>query len=247
MENLKEQMTRRQFRIGDLARELKVKKFVIRFWEKEFNLKSDRSQGGQRFYTDEDLNIFLTIKDLLYNQGFTIAGAKKQLPEALIGAKKVDDNLHQDDIVVGEKVDSLEVQADKASDVDAAHQEENSCEDSENLQSFCEAEAAELTDSIDATEESIEEVVLEATQKDDVVCSDKEVSCEEQQEEVKAAQSENEQEEIKTAQRESSSVSQPASVIQEGCIPARAVIDSSFHQNLTAFKEQLTRLYELLS
>ena len=87
MENQKVQMARRQFRIGDLAKELKVKKFVIRFWEKEFNLKSDRSSGGQRFYTLDDLNIFLTIKDLLYNQGFTIAGAKKQLPEMLAGAK----------------------------------------------------------------------------------------------------------------------------------------------------------------
>jgi len=72
-------MTKKRFRIGQLARELKVKKFVIRFWEKEFSLQSDRSQGGQRFYTDEDLQTFKTIKDLLYNQGYTIAGAKVQL------------------------------------------------------------------------------------------------------------------------------------------------------------------------
>lgn len=72
-------MSQKQFRIGDLAKELKVKKFVVRFWEREFGIKSDRSQGGQRFYTSDDLKTFLTIKDLLYNQGFTIAGAKKQL------------------------------------------------------------------------------------------------------------------------------------------------------------------------
>lgn len=83
MQHHKIQMGRRQFRIGDLAQELKVKKFVVRFWEREFDLKSDRSQGGQRFYTDEDLHIFKMIKDLLYNKGFTIAGAKKQLPIAL--------------------------------------------------------------------------------------------------------------------------------------------------------------------
>jgi DNA-binding transcriptional MerR regulator len=82
MEQQKVQMGKRQFRIGDLAEALKVKKFVIRFWEKEFDLRSDRSQGGQRFYTKEDLNLFMTIKDLLYVQGFTISGAKKQL-EAL--------------------------------------------------------------------------------------------------------------------------------------------------------------------
>ena len=79
MQQQKMHMSKKQFRIGDLAKELKVKKFVVRFWEKEFGIKSDRSGGGQRFYTTEDLKIFLLIKDLLYNQGFTIAGAKKQL------------------------------------------------------------------------------------------------------------------------------------------------------------------------
>ena len=39
----------------------------------------DRSGGGQRYYTSEDLRNFLTIKDLLYNQGYTIAGAKNKL------------------------------------------------------------------------------------------------------------------------------------------------------------------------
>jgi len=78
-------MSKKQFRIGDLAEELNVKKFVIRFWEKEFGIESDRSQGGQRFYTSDDLRRFLLIKDLLYNQGFTIAGAKKQL--ASVGDK----------------------------------------------------------------------------------------------------------------------------------------------------------------
>lgn len=79
MQEQKVRMGKKQFRIGDLAQELKVKKFVIRFWEKEFSIKSDRSGGGQRFYTLEDFKLFTQIKDLLYNQGFTIAGAKKQL------------------------------------------------------------------------------------------------------------------------------------------------------------------------
>lgn len=79
MEHQKMSMGKNKFRIGDLAHELKVKKYVIRFWEKEFDLNSDRSQGGQRFYTQDDLNTFIQIKDLLYNQKFTIAGAKKHL------------------------------------------------------------------------------------------------------------------------------------------------------------------------
>ena len=44
-------MEKRKFRIGELARQLSIEKFVVRFWEKEFNLESDRSEGGQRFYT----------------------------------------------------------------------------------------------------------------------------------------------------------------------------------------------------
>lgn len=70
-----------RFRIGDLANELKIKKFVIRFWEKEFGLRSDRSEGGQRYYSNEDLKMFFKIKELLYKRGFTIAGARQQLKE----------------------------------------------------------------------------------------------------------------------------------------------------------------------
>lgn len=72
-------MSKRKFRIGDLAQELKIKKYIIRFWEKEFDLKSDRSDGGQRFYTEDDLALFTKIKQLLYLEGYTIAGARKQL------------------------------------------------------------------------------------------------------------------------------------------------------------------------
>jgi len=72
-------MQRRRFRIGDLAKRLQVDKFVIRFWEKEFNVISDRSEGGQRFYEEKDFEIFQQIKTLLYEKKFTIAGAKKQL------------------------------------------------------------------------------------------------------------------------------------------------------------------------
>ena len=71
-------MQKKQFRIGELAKNLNVERFVIRFWEKEFNVKGSRSEGGQRFYEEKDLQKFQSIKKLLYDQGFTIAGAKKQ-------------------------------------------------------------------------------------------------------------------------------------------------------------------------
>lgn len=74
-------MQKRKFRIGELAKQLQLERFVIRFWEKEFNLKTDRSTGGQRFYDETDMAIFTLIKELLYNQGFTISGAKLKLKD----------------------------------------------------------------------------------------------------------------------------------------------------------------------
>ncbi len=72
-------MEKKKFRIGELAEKVGVERFVIRFWEKEFGLTSSRSHGGQRFYSEYDLSVFMNIKTLLYEQGFTISGAKKQL------------------------------------------------------------------------------------------------------------------------------------------------------------------------
>ena len=83
-------MQRRLIRIGELAERLNVENFVIRFWEKEFKVKSHRSPGGQRFYDEADLGKFQHIKELLYEKGFTIAGAKKALkdPAAILGSHK---------------------------------------------------------------------------------------------------------------------------------------------------------------
>lgn len=72
-------MNKRQFRIGELAQFLNVERFVVRFWEKEFNVISSRSKGGQRFYQEKDLKTFTNIKELLYEKKFTIAGAKEAL------------------------------------------------------------------------------------------------------------------------------------------------------------------------
>jgi len=74
-------MQKKKFRIGECAKHLNIERFVIRFWEKEFNLKTDRSSGGQRFYSDEDVALFEEIKKLLYQKGFTIAGAKQHISQ----------------------------------------------------------------------------------------------------------------------------------------------------------------------
>jgi DNA-binding transcriptional MerR regulator len=72
-------MSKRHYRIGELAEALNVEKFVIRFWEKELGIKSYRSQGGQRFYEDKDFQKFALVKELLYQKKYTLAGAKKEL------------------------------------------------------------------------------------------------------------------------------------------------------------------------
>jgi DNA-binding transcriptional MerR regulator len=74
-------MQKRKFRIGELAQKLELERFVVRFWEKEFSIKTKRSQGCQRFYDENDLKKFELIKRLLYEEGFTIVGAKKKLKE----------------------------------------------------------------------------------------------------------------------------------------------------------------------
>ncbi len=74
-------MQKKQFRIGDLAENLGVETSVIRFWEKEFSIEPQRSEGGQRFYTEKDLHKFQQIKELLYYKKYTIAGAKDELKQ----------------------------------------------------------------------------------------------------------------------------------------------------------------------
>ena len=65
-----------RLRIGQLAQEVGVEQFVIRFWEKEFELTCLRSEGGQRFYTKADVVHFKKIRALLYEKKFTIEGAR---------------------------------------------------------------------------------------------------------------------------------------------------------------------------
>jgi DNA-binding transcriptional MerR regulator len=68
-------------RIGDLATSLGVERSVIRFWEREFGIKTKRSDGGQRYYEQKDVSKFHAIKELLYQHGYTIAGAKQHLKQ----------------------------------------------------------------------------------------------------------------------------------------------------------------------
>jgi DNA-binding transcriptional MerR regulator len=68
------------FRIGEVSRLTQTKTFVLRFWESEFpSLQPVKSPSGHRLYRREDIETILQIKRLLYDEGFTIAGARKHL------------------------------------------------------------------------------------------------------------------------------------------------------------------------
>jgi DNA-binding transcriptional MerR regulator len=79
------------FRIGDVARLCSLPAYVLRFWETEFpQLKPHKGGSGQRLYRKRDVEIVLEIKRLLYDEGFTIVGARKSLAEKRAALTAVD-------------------------------------------------------------------------------------------------------------------------------------------------------------
>ena len=68
------------FRIGEVAKLCQLPAYVLRFWETEFpQLKPIKSSTGQRMYRRKDVEGVLRIKQLLYEEGFTISGARQHL------------------------------------------------------------------------------------------------------------------------------------------------------------------------
>jgi DNA-binding transcriptional MerR regulator len=76
------------FRIGEVSRLTSTKPFVLRYWETEFPmLQPVKSPKGHRLYRREDIDTVFTIKRLLYDEGFTIAGARRHLrDQSLVAA-----------------------------------------------------------------------------------------------------------------------------------------------------------------
>jgi DNA-binding transcriptional MerR regulator len=68
------------FRIGEVASLVGVEPHVLRYWEREFrSIRPTKSAKGQRVYSRRDVENLMRVRDLLYAEGFTIAGAKKKL------------------------------------------------------------------------------------------------------------------------------------------------------------------------
>jgi DNA-binding transcriptional MerR regulator len=68
------------YKIGEVCQLTDTQPYVLRFWESEFpQLAPKKSRSGQRLYRRRDIDLVLEIKKLLYQEGFTIAGARKRL------------------------------------------------------------------------------------------------------------------------------------------------------------------------
>jgi DNA-binding transcriptional MerR regulator len=73
---------KRYFTIGEVAELCRVKPYVLRYWEQEFTqLKPMKRRGNRRYYQHHEVLLIRRIRDLLYEQGFTISGARNRLAD----------------------------------------------------------------------------------------------------------------------------------------------------------------------
>src|SRR4051794_9302612 len=74
---------KRYFTIGEVSELCGVKAYVLRYWEQEFTqLKPMKRRGNRRYYQHHEVLLIRRIRELLYDQGFTISGARNQLTDA---------------------------------------------------------------------------------------------------------------------------------------------------------------------
>jgi len=79
---------KRYFTIGEVSELCGVKPYVLRYWEQEFTqLKPMKRRGNRRYYQHHEVLLIRRIRDLLYEQGFTISGARNRLSDSGEGAR----------------------------------------------------------------------------------------------------------------------------------------------------------------
>ena len=87
------------FRIGEVSQLVGVEPYVLRYWESEFPaLSPKKSNTGQRMFRRKDVELLLNIKHLLYNEKFTIEGARKALKSGKTNEEKVRDAATQEEL-----------------------------------------------------------------------------------------------------------------------------------------------------
>ena len=98
---------KRYFTIGEVSGLCAVKPYVLRYWEQEFTqLKPMKRRGNRRYYQHHEVLLIRRIRELLYDQGFTISGARNRLSDVVIGVPLAD----------AEEADPADLQAQAAAD-----------------------------------------------------------------------------------------------------------------------------------
>ena len=83
---------KRYFTIGEVSELCGVKPHVLRYWEQEFNqLKPVKRRGNRRYYQHHEVLLVRRIRELLYNEGFTISGARNRLDDAIVVSDRAND------------------------------------------------------------------------------------------------------------------------------------------------------------
>jgi DNA-binding transcriptional MerR regulator len=102
---------KRYFTIGEVSELCGVKPYVLRYWEQEFTqLKPMKRRGNRRYYQHHEVLLIRRIRELLYDQGFTISGARNRLADAVLaaraGADAADDEATADEVDGGSIIES---------------------------------------------------------------------------------------------------------------------------------------------
>jgi DNA-binding transcriptional MerR regulator len=122
MENsLPEIPPKRYFTIGEVSELCGVKPYVLRYWEQEFTqLRPMKRRGNRRYYQHHEVLLIRRIRDLLYEKGFTISGARNRLAE--LGSSVLKESVVEAPQGLSSGVDVAEMEWDDAQDAaDAAH------------------------------------------------------------------------------------------------------------------------------
>ena len=139
---------KRYFTIGEVSELCGVKPHVLRYWEQEFTqLRPMKRRGNRRYYQHHEVLMIRRIRDLLYDQGFTISGARNKLQELV----QVERDKRKAGEVMLEGVEVIEVEDSAFVDFDDSVLPEERDRVSEKL-SFVRRELFEIRDLLSATQ-----------------------------------------------------------------------------------------------
>jgi len=100
---------KRYFTIGEVSELCGVKPYVLRYWEQEFTqLKPMKRRGNRRYYQHHEVLLIRRIRELLYDQGFTIIGARNRLSDLPAGPRSLSSNADSVELPAGESDDWVE-------------------------------------------------------------------------------------------------------------------------------------------